>query len=276
MISPLKFPLVRNSSNLRRAIREIRKSIHQYRKYPNRFHNQDHVTKMLEHVELKGQTLLIVGVGKGLEVPTFFQEGCHTIIGLDPYPEIEENIWGSKFKILEESAESISLPDESCDAIYSVATLEHVPNPEKAVTEMMRVLKSGGKLYCSTIPLWFSAYGYHAKKHYPELHDPWFHLAYSEEEYIRHRPALQDKSEYLDRLDVIYNHETNYNRLPSKIYYETVEMLMKEHFPIKIEFHGIDQYTKLLAGNQSLAQKLAGYSTRDLITTGFTAIVQKQ
>src|SRR6476469_1391980 len=42
------------------------------------------------------------------------------------------------------SAESLPFPDESFDVVLSTQVLEHVPDPEQALTEAVRVLKKGG------------------------------------------------------------------------------------------------------------------------------------
>ena len=49
-------------------------------------------------------------------------------------------------------ADAYSLPfaDESIDGIYCGAVLEHLEFPEKAVSEMFRVLKKDAKVYCDT------------------------------------------------------------------------------------------------------------------------------
>lgn len=44
--------------------------------------------------------------------------------------------------------ERIPLDDSSVDAAISIAVLEHVPNPQKHVSEIQRVLATGGHLYC--------------------------------------------------------------------------------------------------------------------------------
>jgi SAM-dependent methyltransferase len=47
-------------------------------------------------------------------------------------------------------AQAIPFPDESFDAVVANHMLFHVPDRERAIGEMRRVLRSGGKLYAST------------------------------------------------------------------------------------------------------------------------------
>jgi len=56
-------------------------------------------------------------------------------------------------------AHNIPFADNTFDAIFSVAVLEHVYDPEKVVSEMIRVLKPGGILY-SEVPFIFFFHGY--------------------------------------------------------------------------------------------------------------------
>jgi SAM-dependent methyltransferase len=48
---------------------------------------------------------------------------------------------------VEASATDMPFPDNTFDAIWSVWVLEHIPNPEKALLEMRRVLKSSGYMF---------------------------------------------------------------------------------------------------------------------------------
>ena len=48
-------------------------------------------------------------------------------------------------------AQSIPFADGSCDAVFANHVLYHVPDRDKALSEMRRVLRPGGKLYASTV-----------------------------------------------------------------------------------------------------------------------------
>jgi SAM-dependent methyltransferase len=60
------------------------------------------------------------------------------------------------------SATDLPYPAKSFDAIWSITVLEHVPEPERALQEMWRVLKTGGYLFLA--PEWqcrpWAAQGY--------------------------------------------------------------------------------------------------------------------
>lgn len=63
---------------------------------------------------------------------------------------------------VEASATEMPLPDNEFDAAWSIWVLEHVPNPEQALSEIRRVVKDGGLLYMN--PAWnatsYAAEGY--------------------------------------------------------------------------------------------------------------------
>jgi 2-polyprenyl-3-methyl-5-hydroxy-6-metoxy-1,4-benzoquinol methylase len=54
--------------------------------------------------------------------------------------------------------QAIAYPDGSFDTVVSCETIEHVPDPAKAVSELGRVLRPGGRLFL-TAPNYMGAYG---------------------------------------------------------------------------------------------------------------------
>jgi SAM-dependent methyltransferase len=48
---------------------------------------------------------------------------------------------------VEASATNMPFPDNSFDAVWSIWVLEHIPNPEKAMLEIRRVVKPGGYIF---------------------------------------------------------------------------------------------------------------------------------
>jgi 2-polyprenyl-3-methyl-5-hydroxy-6-metoxy-1,4-benzoquinol methylase len=54
--------------------------------------------------------------------------------------------------------QSIAYPDASFDTIVSCETIEHVPDPFRAIRELFRVLKPGGRLFLTT-PNYFGTLG---------------------------------------------------------------------------------------------------------------------
>src|SRR3989338_5745746 len=53
-----------------------------------------------------------------------------------------------------EDALKLSFPDDSFDIIFSDAVLQHLPEPERALREMYRVLRPGGRVIASSVNGW--------------------------------------------------------------------------------------------------------------------------
>ena len=102
----------------------------------------------------KKSKILDVGSGLGGFVYQALKAG-YNAVGLEISPtlvklsrkRVEE--LGLENCIIEGSAESLPLVDNSFDLIYSFSVLEHLPNPKLALSEMIRVLKPGGRLILS-------------------------------------------------------------------------------------------------------------------------------
>ncbi|MGQ0501816.1 MAG: methyltransferase domain-containing protein [Panacagrimonas sp.] len=97
---------------------------------------------------------LFEGAGPGMRVlnvgggPRRYSE--HEVsVNIDAFPNVD----------MVADAHNLPFADASFDAVFSVAVLEHVYNPETVAAEMMRVLRPGGVLY-SEVPFFFFFHGY--------------------------------------------------------------------------------------------------------------------
>ena len=94
-------------------------------------------------------TVLEIGFGSGLNLPHY--TNILKLYALDPSLELhnlaKRRIRTVSFpvKYIQASAESIPLVDNSIDTVVSTWTLCSIPNPDLALKEIFRVLKSGGK-----------------------------------------------------------------------------------------------------------------------------------
>lgn len=106
----------------------------------------------------KEPVLLDVAVGTG-RVPLFlFKDGRFTkdlngrVVGVDASQAMldlaDKNLSEvtGRCELLLGSADAINFADRSFDAVSCLESLEFFPNPEKAIEEMIRVLKPGGSL----------------------------------------------------------------------------------------------------------------------------------
>lgn len=104
--------------------------------------------KVFEHIPVaEGSKILFVGVGTGADL-AFFPLDKTRVVAIDysfdmlqkakrKYPHIE---------LLQMDAQALSFPDHSFDMIVASLIVSVVPNPEKALLEMVRVTKKSGHI----------------------------------------------------------------------------------------------------------------------------------
>jgi SAM-dependent methyltransferase len=90
----------------------------------------------------EGTRVLEVGCGRGHLTNRLGERGID-IVGIDANPNASELAEGDR--VLYMMAEDLKFPDDEFDAIVSVHAIEHTPPLEEAFSEMVRVLKPGGK-----------------------------------------------------------------------------------------------------------------------------------
>ncbi|HEV8193597.1 MAG TPA: methyltransferase domain-containing protein, partial [Ktedonobacterales bacterium] len=103
-----------------------------------------------------GMTVVDMGCGPGGDLPalaTLVGQDGH-VIGVEINPElaararvvVTENALPATVEVLCEDGETLSLADASVDAIRADRALQYFPHPERALAEMWRVLRPGGRL----------------------------------------------------------------------------------------------------------------------------------
>jgi ubiquinone/menaquinone biosynthesis C-methylase UbiE len=127
---------------------------------------QDHILPFLIHLSMRNKNLaayrarvvgaaegrvLEIGIGSGLNLP-FYGGSIEQVIGLDPSPKLLKMArraarrTSAPVEFLEGSTEAIPLTDKSIDTIVTTWTLCSVPDASRALGEMRRVLRTGGRL----------------------------------------------------------------------------------------------------------------------------------
>ncbi len=125
-------------------------------------HQESHLRVYLPFVEryvAKGARVLKLGIGPGLAAQRLSQRG-YEVVGLDISIRFVKEIsshTGPHFRIVVGDVLDLPFPDASFDAVTSLYLLEHVTDVERALLEMMRVLRKGGLLLVKS-PNLFSPY----------------------------------------------------------------------------------------------------------------------
>ena len=112
--------------------------------------SRDDVTRMrASHVPKARGIVLEVGIGSGLNVP-FYTDAVTHLYGVDPSSELlamaRRRTASAPFPIelLKHEAEHVPLPPASVDTIVVTWSLCSIANPDAALREMRRVLRSDG------------------------------------------------------------------------------------------------------------------------------------
>jgi ubiquinone/menaquinone biosynthesis C-methylase UbiE len=95
--------------------------------------------------------VLEIGIGSGLNLP-FYSRNVARVIGLEPSPRLlamarrVERTDNGSVEFIEGSAEAIPLQDASVDTVVTTWTLCSIPDALRALRDMRRVLRPGGRL----------------------------------------------------------------------------------------------------------------------------------
>jgi len=95
--------------------------------------------------------VLEIGIGSGLNLPFSSRNVVH-VIGLEPSPRLlamarrVEHTGCGSIEFIEGSAEAIPLKDASVDTVVTTWTLCSIPDAPRALRDMRRVLRLGGRL----------------------------------------------------------------------------------------------------------------------------------
>ena len=94
-----------------------------------------------------------IGVGPGLNLQYYNTTNVNKVIGIDPSDELNKIAKKNANKVNLDiefnlsSAESIDLPTSSVDSVVCTFSLCSIPDPIKALNEIYRILKPGGKYF---------------------------------------------------------------------------------------------------------------------------------
>jgi ubiquinone/menaquinone biosynthesis C-methylase UbiE len=100
---------------------------------------------------VRGEKMLDIGIGTGFFAMDFLERGLD-IAGMDISEEMLAVAGRKGFKNLSVGdARDVSYPDETFSLVLSVTALEFIKEPRRAISEMVRVCKKGGRIVVGTL-----------------------------------------------------------------------------------------------------------------------------
>ncbi len=99
-----------------------------------------------KHYQAIGQqaTGVVLDIGCADQYMKHYISSEHTYIGLDYYQTSTQ--WYKTHPDVYADAQSLPIADNSIDTVLLLDVLEHLPNPDKALEEIKKALKTGGHL----------------------------------------------------------------------------------------------------------------------------------
>jgi SAM-dependent methyltransferase len=116
-----------------------------------RYRLQSHILDLLPSLDLNGKKVLEIGTGAGTDARTIIaMGGDYTGINVDAgSSEMTRRaleVFDLSGEVCHASALDIPYQPETFDLVYSFGVLHHIPDVDRAMEEIHRVLKPGGRL----------------------------------------------------------------------------------------------------------------------------------
>ena len=226
----------------------------------------------------KGKKVLVVGCGKGEDCGFFIDFGADAVHGLDIVDYIGCDFKNQKVSYFQDSAEDMKFDDCTYDYVYSVAVMEHIHQIDKAFSEMVRVTRSGGMIYCVAAPLWNSRNGHHEPS--GAFNYPWIHLRLKKQEIIQYCQEKKITHMYGDstyppvdiQQGVEFMFSDYFNFLPAQRYVDVCNQLPVSQV---IQNSLVLEAEDLLPEDLFLELGALGYSRQELLAVSHTFVAKK-
>lgn len=126
---------------------------------------QSHAVDRFERrVGLRGKRVLEIGTDADAKVlRSLLSKGAAAVMGVNRNADMVRRA-GQRIRnarLVVASVTELPLPDASIDAVFSIATFEHIHDLPRALAELHRVLRPNGIVYANFGPIWSSGKGHH-------------------------------------------------------------------------------------------------------------------
>jgi len=117
-----------------------------------RYEIQPHILDMLSKFDWRGKRVLEIGSGVGTDARIIIEKGGGDYTGINIDRASTEataralQVFSLPGVALQGDATALDFPDATFDVVYSFGVLHHIPEAEKAVAEIHRVLRPGGRV----------------------------------------------------------------------------------------------------------------------------------
>jgi SAM-dependent methyltransferase len=103
---------------------------------------------LLDEWKARPRRVLVVGCGSGVEVGSIAAATGADVVGIDL--AVDPRHGSPRARLVRADAEALPFRAGAFDGLYCYHVLEHVPRPERALSEARRVLAPGGVAYFGT------------------------------------------------------------------------------------------------------------------------------
>jgi ubiquinone/menaquinone biosynthesis C-methylase UbiE len=204
-----------------------------------------------------------------LEDPVFTHGGrLHTLLE-EKFERSGGHFPLDRVQFLAADAQNLPFKDALFDICYSQNTFEHVPDPEMALREAIRVTLPGGFIYLQFDPVWTADTGSHFQENIAE---PWIHLLEDDDALLARMAASgaseHEQSELLGAM----------NRRPISYYREMFPRLIRQHrleVLVHHEWAGTVQLDWTEHPNLGKAAAKLGLREDDLLVRGMRYLLRK-
>lgn len=125
----------------------------------DRYQQQPWMEDYFKFDRFTGKHVLEIGIGQGTDMMRFAQAGaiCHGVDITDNHLKLtalNATLRGKQVDLHKADGTALPFSDDSIDCVYSFGVLHHIPEIDKVVNEIHRVLKPGGEVMIALYYKW--------------------------------------------------------------------------------------------------------------------------